>query len=343
LNASAGPETGDPPAEAVRGLLRSAGWSEDYRLVRLEGGANNRVYRLESGARSGLLKRYFRHAGDARDRLGAEWGFSSFAWRHGVRALPEPLAANAGAGLALYAFVEGRKLLPGEVAAEHVRQAWRFYADVNVHRVQPDAAALSEASEACFSVDQHLHTVERRVERLRALEPASGVNGEAAALVREALAPAWERVAAGARRAAKGELAEELRPDGRRLSPSDFGFHNALLPADGRLRFLDFEYAGWDDPAKTVCDFFCQVAVPVPFGLWDEVVRAAARDQAAPEHVVRRCQRLLPVYRVKWVCIVLNEFLAVGARRRAFAGESDGEARKQLQLEKARRLLAEIL
>src|SRR6185503_11886129 len=47
-----------------------------------------------------------------------------------------------------------------------------------------------------------------------------------------------------------------------RLSPSDFGYHNAVLADDETVRFFDFEYAGWDDPAKLVCDFFNQVEVP---------------------------------------------------------------------------------
>ena len=38
------------------------------------------------------------------------------------------------------------------------------------------------------------------------------------------------------------------------LSPSDFGFHNSLF-RNNKLFFFDFEYAGWDDPIKLMCDF----------------------------------------------------------------------------------------
>ena len=38
------------------------------------------------------------------------------------------------------------------------------------------------------------------------------------------------------------------------LSPSDFGFHNALRGNNGKIIFLDFEYFGWDDPVKLCCD-----------------------------------------------------------------------------------------
>ena len=39
------------------------------------------------------------------------------------------------------------------------------------------------------------------------------------------------------------------------ISPSDFGFHNALRTNTGPV-FFDFEFSGWDDPAKTIIDFF---------------------------------------------------------------------------------------
>ncbi len=40
------------------------------------------------------------------------------------------------------------------------------------------------------------------------------------------------------------------------VSPSDFGFHNALLDDGGAISFLDFEYSGRDDPAKLDLRFF---------------------------------------------------------------------------------------
>jgi thiamine kinase-like enzyme len=39
------------------------------------------------------------------------------------------------------------------------------------------------------------------------------------------------------------------------LSPSDFGMHNAIFDCTGHFTFIDFEYFGWDDPAKLVADF----------------------------------------------------------------------------------------
>ena len=56
-----------------------------------------------------------------------------------------------------------------------------------------------------------------------------------------------------------------------------------------------------------------------------------------PELHSARAKLLLPIYRVKWVCILLNDFLPVGGSRRAFAGAgAEQEGRKVAQLAKAR-------
>src|ERR1019366_5574171 len=118
--------------------------------------------------------------------------------------------------------------------------------------------------------------------------------------------------------------------------PSDFGFHNALMADDGTLRFLDFEYAGWDDPAKTVCDFFCQPACPAPLECYADFADAVAEATAHPALSRRRFDLLLPMYRLKWCCIMLNDFLPAGAGRRRFALHGlDVLERKEQQLHKA--------
>ena len=114
-------------------------------------------------------------------------------------------------------------------------------------------------------------------------------------------------------------VAEPVLSELRRLSPSDFGFHNALREAAGRLRFVDFEYAGWDDPAKLACDFFCQPALPVPMRFWSSFLANVTEDLPEAERQRRRIALLLPVYRIKWVTILLNDFHAVGNDRRRFA------------------------
>jgi hypothetical protein len=328
----------------VQALADAAGLGPVRSVAPMPGGANNRVFRVEAAAGAALLKAYFRHPDDPRDRLGAEWAFSRFAWESGVRCIPQPLACDPEAGLGLFEFVYGRSLhgsLAGEAAVD---QAIEFYRALN--RARTAAAALPRASESCFSLDDHFATVDRRVNRLKAIPVAAVADMAAAGFVEGELLPAWQRVQAEARAAASAlglKPDRPLDPPDRCVSPSDFGFHNALLAADGRLRFVDFEYAGWDDPSKLVCDFFCQPAVPAPAAALGRFAVAVAGELPAPELHLARANLLLPVYRVKWVCIMLNEFLPVGGTRRTFSDTAAAQdARKAAQLAKARAALAAL-
>jgi hypothetical protein len=335
----------------VGSLLAVAGAPGPFRLQPLQGGANNRLYGVWlDGKPRFAAKVYFRHARDACDRLAAEYGFVRFTAGRGVTALASPVAADEASGVALSEFVDGRRLEAGEIDEQAVAAALQFFAAVNRHRDDDEAAALPDAAEACFSIHDHLACVDRRVRQLAEFARDSVIDEQAAWFARQELAGRWTHVRGHvlARAREVGFDALAVLPQALRcLSPSDFGFHNALRDAEGRLRFIDFEYAGWDDPAKMVCDFFCQVSRPVPRGLFGDFVTgvAAALGQGDSQLAVRS-RLLLPVYQVKWCCILLNEFLAPGRARRAFAaGGSDAvdavaaEVRKGEQLTLARMAL----
>ena len=328
------------PAVSIAPLLAAAGLPPALSIERLPGGGNNRVYRVETAAGPVLLKEYFEHPADPRDRLAAEYAFTNFAWSHGIRALPKPLACDRAAGLGLYEFIAGCKLAPGEVTAAHVDEAAAFFAAVNRHRADPAAARLPIASEACFSIAEHLACVDRRVARLATIAPESDLHHDAQKLVATRLVPAWNGVRAAV--AASGPLLDApLRIVARVLSPSDFGFHNCLVTASG-LKFIDFEYAGWDDPAKTVCDFFCQPAVPVPREHFERFL-AAVISATGDAGIRDRVALLRPVYELKWCCIMLNEFLPVGDDRRSFArADESHDMRRLKQLHKVDAALARL-
>jgi hypothetical protein len=309
-------------------------------LEPLAGGKNNRVFRVAlEGGGSLALKSYFRHPDDPRDRLGAEWGFLTYAWERGVRAIPEPLACDPAAGLGLYGFVEGEKLPPGAVTTAHVAEAAAFVAAIN--DAPRPRAALRAGSEACFSVADHLARIEARIVRLARLDPGAPHAAEAAAFVADSLAPAWAR-AAGEVRAESGAAFETPLPEADIIaSPSDFGFHNALWTEGRGLVFLDFEYAGWDDPAKLVCDFFGCPEIPAPPERFDLFADILAERLALSAATRARMALLRDAYRIKWACIILNDFLPMDDARRRFADQGDRAARCAMQLEKARAKLAD--
>jgi hypothetical protein len=324
----------------ARWLTERAGRGGPTALARLAGGRNNQVYRLDTDDGVSLvLKRYFSDPRDPRDRLGAEWNFLTHAWSRGIRAVPEPLACDVEGEAGLYGFVQGRKLAASELTQAHVDAAIDFALAVNA----PPRPPLAPGSEACFTLAEHIGTVERRVARLSALDPTAPYAGEAQHLVSAKLLPAWG--AAKARLAADAAIAglameQPLGPDACCISPSDFGFHNALADDSGKVTFLDFEYAGRDDPAKLVSDFFCQPEIPVPLAYHAQFIDRMTDGLGLDAAGVARCRLLLDAYQIKWTCIILNDFLPLGAARRAFADTGAWAKRCADQLAKAEAKLA---
>ena len=311
---------------AIAHFAAAHGFKYPAPIVPLSGGANNRVYLVNEGGHKVVVKHYFRHAADTRDRFASERAFYDYLWERGIRRTPQPLAWDADKRLGLFSFVGERKLQPGEVDEYAVESAIKFVVELNQDR----PAGIPLASEACFTLAEHLDLIDKRVARLQKIEPATDIDRQALAFVRESLQPSWRRIREAIR--AHPEGAEH-----RVLSPSDFGFHNALIGGEGQICFFDFEYAGWDDPAKLICDFFCQPQVPVPLKFWGQVTQTLAAAFHAGDSLDARARLLLPAYQIKWRCIMLNEFVRQDRARRDFAqGAATAEQRKIMQLAKAR-------
>ncbi len=338
MNAVAQPEL----LEIATRLAKLAGRGRPKALHKLAGGKNNRVFSIETDGAPLVLKSYFKDPRDPRDRLAAEWTFLQRAWQLGVRAIPEPLASDPQARAGLYSYVAGRKLEASEVAASHVDAAIDFVLAIN--RAPRDLSALALGSEACFSLAQHLITVEHRIARLQSLDPEAPQRDDAVRFVAKSLMPAWTGVKQRAAREAQAlglTMDKDIAAEDICASPSDFGFHNALVEG-GQVTFLDFEYAGRDDPAKLISDFFCQPEIPVPVEHHARVIARIADGLALSPESRARCAILLDTYRIKWTCIILNEFLPVGAARRAYACADERAVRSAAQFVKAKAKLAEI-
>lgn len=301
-------------------------------LKPVSGGANNRIFHATGASGEVIIKAYHHSAADQRDRFAAEQRFYHLE----LPATPKPLAWDAENRLGAFSVIQGRKLTTDEVTSDDVQQCIEWICGIQQARQHREAAGVALAADACLSIEDHISLVERRVKRL--LE--TGEDHEVfRSFVSEALAPHVEDMASRIREEAGAMLDVQLPIECRVLSPSDFGFHNALKDEAGRLWFFDFEYAGWDDPAKLLCDFFCQPQVPVSIEHAERFVETMQMT-VGDERLPARFKLLLPLHAAKWACILLNEFLKTDAERRRFAGLQD---RRAAQLEKARAMLAKSI
>jgi hypothetical protein len=129
------------------------------------------------------------------------------------------------------------------------------------------------------------------------------------------------------------QLPEKLQ----RLIPADFGFHNAIRATGGGLRFIDFDYFGWDDPVKLTADFVLHPAMSLSRAEKETVITRLATARSEDSQFLQRLETQLPLYALRWTLILLNVF------RRDRVGElpmdpTERQARLEQQLEKARQM-----
>ncbi len=288
-------------------------------------GGNNLVFIAEEAGRRAVAKCYFTQ-GAGRDRLDGEWRFLSYARDvAGAASVPAPLARDDKARIALHEFRAGRR--PDGVEPGMVEQAARLLRTLN----GAEATDLPLAADACFTLAEQLALIEARLARLAGAEEPASLVGRMTAYwgtLRPALIEGYA--------ALDLSPTDELPEPERCISPSDFGFHNALAGEDGTLSFVDFEYAGWDDPAKTLCDFFLQPAVPVDEAYFEAFFATAFGGRPGAGRLRERTALLRPLFALKWCCIMLNPFLPDLAARARFA-QPDGDDlnRRRERLDKA--------
>ena len=319
---------------------------------RVGGGKNSQVYHLTCDAGGQTMeyaiKRYFRHSADARDRLGVEYAALHFMAENGISCVPRPLTVDRDGGYAVYEYIRGEKICAESILPAEIDEAVAFLSRLEEIKGQTDSAIFEGASEACFSIQAIVDNVENRLARLTAVQEQGTSYDALRAFLTKDFQPAFREIlewCADYANRKRISFSEDIPPEKRTLSPSDFGFHNALR-RDGKMVFLDFEYFGWDDPAKMLVDFLLHPALPMQISdeLRKRYIGGLLKHFAADYELVHRTRIVYPLFGLKWIMIILNEFLTADYMRRQFAQEGfqDKDRLQSEQLIKAKHWLKKI-
>jgi len=317
---------------------RLVGWRVAT-VIPVRRGGNNRVFQVSGGESRAVLKIYPSQNEDPRDRLGHEYAALSFLARYGIAQVPRPIACDRDRQCAAYEWVEG--VPPSKPGFAEIDEMADFFLRLQELRGCEGAEALPEGATPALSPASVALQLQQRLDRLIAVISLGSEAAEfVAADLRPLVATTIAHLRDGCARSTAG-FDVPLSPPHRVLSPSDFGFHNALRRPNGGLAFLDFEYFGWDEPAKAVADVMLHAGMALP----DELARRYRRrvsevltrsDPGFPA----RFELFFPALRAIWCLILLNEFLPERWARRVLSGAADDrEAAQARQLAKARNML----
>lgn len=319
-------------------------------VVRVYGGGNSQVFRLQdAGGNSWCGKVYASPVPGRRDRMATEWAALVFLHDNEICSVPRPIACHSRHNIAVYEWIEGTKVAGRVVTEREVNLAVDFLAELGSLREAAEAADLPPASEACFTLDALERQLSARAEGLLGLTASDSVFQEMREFVGGELVAARNGSMARAQKwyEHSGHSGSQDLPFVERiLSPSDFGFHNAIAASNGFV-WLDFEYFGWDDPAKTMADFVLHPnpAMDIGFDTRRKFWQGMIARFGNMNDLAERARWLYPLFGMKWCLIVLNEFLRHGIERRL---QASGEVVSTVellrrQLAKARQILKTVM
>ena len=299
----------------------------DFKLSLLRAhGVNSGVYLVERASERWVLKLYGAKRGVADPlRLQREVAMYRHVEQIGIQCAPKLVSYNEEIQASLLTFAEG-KATPVQGAGN----SWHIAAIDFVTAIQSGTTAMTSGTfprgaDSCQSVMDHLINVDRRIEGV-----GPYVFAAAEEFHYDQIVPTWHAIRKWANTRITDEW-PELVP--QMVSPGDLGPHNSVVSGPGAFVFLDFEYAGWDDPVKFLCDLEFQPSNHVSetqMARWGLEVRSYKEEIFFHERY--RCMR--PVHAVKWASIVLNPF---------FAGEAMSALESRLQQPRLESLMLERL
>lgn len=298
-------------------------------------GRNSGVFRVQRGSGCFALKQYPPRRADERNRVESEVGALGFMAANGIDAVPRAIAADPARGYALLEWIDGDAVTAPSEA--DIDAACGFLAAIHALRGRAGAREQPAAAEACLSGAEIVAQIERRLARLEALAAAEPA---LASFLGDMVRPLLARIGAWAEagyRERELSFARPIPKAGQALCPADFGFHNALRRPSGQLAFIDFDYFGWDDPAKLVSDFLLHPGMQLAEPLKCRFAIASVGIFGGDDSYRARLALLFPLFALRWCVILLNEFLPERwAHRLNAGGAEDWTMTKQRQLDRAR-------
>ncbi|MCY3957874.1 MAG: aminoglycoside phosphotransferase family protein [Chloroflexi bacterium] len=226
-------------------------------IRRVTGGANNALYRVEAGSEHFAFKLC---VDDERQRARREYGALRVLAAAGMDLAPGPLWLDERCRVVPYPVVAYRWLSGTPIGPDPAAQQLAALIESlqRIHSVRPEDPTGLELADAWF----HWFEFGTYLDELRGLLAEHGPwLADVDKRGRELRARLNGLVESCARGVASSDADPSRGQVPRRLCRVDPGLANALWCDDGRLRWVDWEYSGWGDPALELADLRWHVSL----------------------------------------------------------------------------------
>lgn len=275
-------------------------------VIKIDGGRNALVYQLRLQDGDAVKLKIYPGA-ESRYRLSREFTALSAIGDIPSKYTAKPISKNQTLEMALYEWV------PGSPAKEYSRDdifcCLKFLRELKGLDTHLWRDQLGDASAACFCYSDIKQQIFSRINELKSFNSNLKSSSDLKNFLEGEFLDQFEYFQGLLINDQKSyKLIEKELPENQRvLSPSDFGSHNAIRSFGGNLVFIDFEYFGYDDPAKLICDFLLHPAMDLTITIQHLWLEGAILLYG--EKVWERVKAMYPFFALIWVLIIIKNRL----------------------------------
>tara|TARA_Y100001968_G_scaffold330748_1_gene383456 strand:+ start:193 stop:1197 length:1005 start_codon:yes stop_codon:yes gene_type:complete len=278
------------------------------KFTKLSQGFNcNALQLIDKENKKYFLKIFLNNFLNKHKRLKSELSFINFLTENNLGNIPHVVFFNRKKNWILYDWVNGKKI--DKIDKSDAQGLIDFLYKININKFRDN---LPNASEACFSILEHKQLINSKIENsISKLMLIKNIDNNLIFQAINALKKKQyllENIFAEQSLLNKKIIEEKLERHQKCLSPSDIGFHN-ILNSEGKLIFLDFEYAGIDDPFKLIADIILQPDHGMPENYIYLLKKLINLIKSDIPHFERKLKIILEFYKVKWFCIIFNPLI----------------------------------
>ncbi len=289
-------------------LSISATESKIIKAQPVAGGINSSVYKLTNEDNHNYaLKLYPETTNGEKKRIETETNFLDFLIKAGVKECPMVVDKSQTYNWCLFNWISGNKV--ETITTLHIKQIASFTNQINRYRYHSISESINHAAEPCISLDGFLRGIS---EKYRCALKSHWRKESSTHIVNWLINNLEPQLTKSMQILGdKYELAhwQDLEI-GSWISPSDVGIHN-MIEDQGKIYFLDFEYAGKDDLSKLAADWVLQPNAP--FNNTQENLLITLLNQSFNSKIqindswVERFNDIKPLIQIKWCIIMIKD------------------------------------
>ena len=298
--------------------------SEVESIEKLKGRGNSAVYKLNlSDGTKAALKMYPEIS--YHDRLRSEFQSNKIFQDLKITNVQKPISFDSSLGIATYEWIEGKRVFLYGV--KELKAALSFLSVLHHNTKAEQFKNFPMAADAC---PKGLDIEKQIKRRLLEFDKVSLKYNELEQFLKYDFKPLLNEIISWSQASWPSSPGYKIPIDKNEfiLSPSDFGFHNALYSQNDNLIFHDFEYFGWDDPVKLISDFSHHAAMNLSKEI--EQLWFSEVSEIYGKHLLGRLSAAWPMYGLNWCLIILNEFKDEVWSRRCSSDDSKSNLRDEL-------------